>query len=57
MQHEQKVEVVAQAIQRAFAGRSTKPKPRDWGDLPEQVRVEFRREARAAIEAYQAIDA
>lgn len=55
MTREKQIEIVAQAIRNAFGVRSNRrgAEPREWSDLPEQVRVEFRHEARAAIEAYE----
>lgn len=57
MTREQQIETVAQAIRTAWGARSNRPytKPREWDDLPEQVRADFRKEARAAIEAYEPV--
>lgn len=49
----QQIETVAQAIRQAWGARNPLRKPRAWDALPEQVREDFRREARAAIAAYE----
>jgi hypothetical protein len=54
MATEQQLETVAQAIRTAARARNPKSKPRPWAQLPEQVRADFRLEARAAIAAYEA---
>lgn len=50
---EHQIEIVAQAIRRAFETRTKHTKHANWQHLGEQVREGFRIEARAAIEAYE----
>lgn len=54
MTREQQIDIVAIAIRAAWLIRENRPKPREWDDVPDKVREEFRREARAAINAYEA---
>lgn len=53
MTRDEQVDVVAQAIRRAFETRTKHAKHANWQKLGEQVREGFRFEARAAIEAYE----
>lgn len=47
------VDVVAQAIRRAFEQRVKRPKFSRWDKIGEELREAFRFEARAAIAAYE----
>lgn len=47
------VDLVAQAIRRAFLRKQGGKASREWEAVPEQVRESFRLEAAAAIDAYE----
>lgn len=53
MTTEHQVDVVAQAIRRAFEQRVKRPKFSKWDKIGEELREAFRFEARAAIAAYE----
>jgi hypothetical protein len=53
MTREQQVDIVAQAIRRAFEQRTNRPRFSKWDKVGEELREAFRFEARAAIEAYE----
>lgn len=47
---EEMIEAAAQAIRKAFANRG-RGMGRDWNALPEQVKQDYRAEAKAALRA------
>jgi hypothetical protein len=56
MATEQQIEAVATAIHDAYRSRG-KRRPRSWDKAPQQGRRDFRKEAEAAIAAYESVRA